>query len=318
MENPEKQTEPQRGLLKWQAITITLLICSALSIWGIYGFGVYGIALFVLTPLLLGSAPVLLSGPAQVSDRKTALKLGLLTLSLFLAGLLLFAIEGLICIAMAAPIGIALGLLGSIFAYEIIKSISGKSTPVLLIFCFLIPGTAFVERRQAPETTCVQTAIEINAPAAEVWKQVIAFPQLSEPSEWLFKAGIAYPINATIQGSGVGAIRHCNFTTGSFVEPITVWKEAELLAFSVTRQPAPMTELSFWDIDAPHLHDYFVSERGQFKLTPLPGDKTLLQGSTWYTHKIQPAFYWSLWSEYIVHRIHLRVLKHIRSQAEQQ
>ena len=125
-----------------------------------------------------------------------------------------------------------------------------------------------------------------------------------------------YPINATIQGSGVGAIRHCNFTTGSFVEPITVWNEPELLAFSVTQQPAPMTELSFWDIDAPHLHDYFVSERGQFKLTPLPGGKTLLQGSTWYTHKIQPAFYWSLWGEYIVHRIHLRVLKHIRREAE--
>jgi hypothetical protein len=54
-----------------------------------------------------------------------------------------------------------------------------------------------------------------------------------------------------------GAVRHCNFTTGSFVEPITVWDEPRLLKFEVVEQPAPMKELSFWDIDAPHLHDYF-------------------------------------------------------------
>jgi hypothetical protein len=42
-----------------------------------------------------------------------------------------------------------------------------------------------------------------------------------------------------------------------------VWNEGKLLKFDVLEQPAPMKELSFWNIDAPHLHDYFVS-KGQF------------------------------------------------------
>ena len=150
----------------------------------------------------------------------------------------------------------------------------------------------------------------------EVWKNVVTFPQLKKPEELLFRAGIAYPINAKIDGHGVGAVRYCNFTTGSFVEPITVWNEPELLAFSVKEQPAPMRELSFWDIDAPHLHDYFVSKKGQFRLIPLLNGKTKLEGTTWYYHDIKPSFYWQYWSEYIVHKIHLRVLKHIKTNAE--
>jgi hypothetical protein len=29
-----------------------------------------------------------------------------------------------------------------------------------------------------------------------------------------------------------------------------------------------------------------------------------------------PASYWHLWSDYIIHRIHSRVLEHIRTEAE--
>jgi hypothetical protein len=77
-----------------------------------------------------------------------------------------------------------------------------------------------------------------------------------------------------------------------------------------------MKELSFWDIDAPHLHDYFVSKQGQFKLTALPNGKTLLEGTTWYYHNIKPAFYWQLWSDHIIHKIHDRVLTHIKTNSE--
>ena len=77
-----------------------------------------------------------------------------------------------------------------------------------------------------------------------------------------------------------------------------------------------MKELSFYDINAPHLHHYFVSKQGQFKLTKLENGKTLLEGTTWYYHDIRPVFYWRLWSEYIIHKIHLRVLTHIKETTE--
>ena len=117
-------------------------------------------------------------------------------------------------------------------------------------------------------------------------------------------------------GHGVGAVRHCNFSTGSFVEPITVWEEPNLLKFSVDEQPEPMKEISFYEIHPTHLHDYWISKQGQFKLTALPNGNTLLEGTTWYVNKIKPNIYWTIWSDYIVHKIHQRVLEHIKAKAE--
>lgn len=140
--------------------------------------------------------------------------------------------------------------------------------------------------------------------------------KINEPTDLLFKAGIAYPINAKINGTGVGAIRHCNFSTGSFVEPITKWDEPNLLQFDVAEQPATMKELSFYNSQPDHLHGYFISKHGQFKLIKLTDKKTLLEGTTWYYNKIRPEVYWDLWSDYIIHKIHERVLNHIKVDAE--
>lgn len=301
---------------KWFSVLITTVISGFLSLWGIYSIGEYGIALFILTPFLIGFCSTILYGYKNEITKRQAIWLGFTTLTICTLALIIFAIEGLICIAMAAPIGILLTWIGSLIGYSLLKNSSNATPSALLLLITLIPLTSFVENKIEPELTSVTTSIIINAEPAEVWKNVIEFPELDTPTEFIFKTGIAYPINAKIVGKGIGSIRHCNFTTGSFVEPVTVWNEGKLLKFDVLEQPAPMKELSFWDIDAPHLHDYFVSKKGQFKLTKLKKGKTLLEGTTWYYHNIKPAFYWQIWSNYIVHKIHNRVLEHIKKNSE--
>ena len=301
---------------KWIAVGFTVTISGLLTLWGIYGIGQYGIALFILTPLFIGAGSTILYGLKKEITKREAWLIGLLTLGIFTAGLLVFAIEGLICIAMAAPFGLLLTWVGSLIGYAIINKTPNNAPSAMLILIGIIPTMAFIEKDSEPTLTSVVTSIEINSDPQTVWKNVVEFPQLDEPTEFIFKTGIAYPINAKIEGTGVGAVRHCNFTTGSFVEPITVWDEPRLLKFDVVEQPAPMKELSFWEIDAPHLHDYFVSKQGQFKLTLLPNGNTLLEGTTWYYHNIKPTFYWQLWSDYIIHKIHARVLTHIKKNAE--
>jgi hypothetical protein len=301
---------------KWLAVGLTVFISGLLTLWGIYGIGQYGIALFIFTPLFIGAGSTIIYGLKNKITYKQAWRIGFLTLGVYTAGLLIFAIEGVICIAMAAPIGVLLTWLGSLIGYVIIDKIPNNAPTTMLFLIGIIPTMAFIEKDSEPILVSVVTSIEINADPQTVWKNVIEFPQLDEPTEFIFKTGIAYPIDATIEGIGVGAIRHCNFTTGSFVEPITVWDEPHLLKFDVIEQPEPMKELSFWDIDAPHLHDYFVSKQGQFKLIDLPNGNTLLEGTTWYYHNIQPAFYWQLWSNHIIHKIHERVLIHIKKNAE--
>jgi len=48
----------------------------------------------------------------------------------------------------------------------------------------------------------------------------------------------------------------------------------------------------------------------------LPGGRTRLEGSTWYEYEIFPQDYWTLWSDLLIHRIHKRVLDHIKNLAE--
>lgn len=303
---------------KWTAMGITVIISGLLTYWGIQGIGVYGMALFILTPLFIGMAPVIIYGRKRPVTTKQARNIGFLTLGLFTVGLIVFAIEGLICIAMAAPIGLLLTWAGTLIGHSIIIKTPSSEATTIIILALTIPTTAFVEKRdkEALDLIEVTTSIVIDAKSEDVWKNVIEFPTLNEPTEFIFKTGIAYPIDAKIKGQGIGAIRHCNFSTGSFVEPITIWDEPKLLRFDVVENPAPMRELSFYDINAPHLHDYFVSKQGQFKLTKLENGKTLLEGTTWYYHDIRPVFYWRLWSEYIIHKIHLRVLTHIKETTE--
>lgn len=150
-----------------------------------------------------------------------------------------------------------------------------------------------------------------------MWRQVVAFSELPPAKEFVFRAGIAYPVRATLAGSGVGAVRRCEFSTGPFVEPITVWDENRHLAFDVVAQPHPMHELSpYRAIQPPHFDGFFHSERGEFRLSALPGGGTRLEGTTWYTQQLWPAAYWQVWSDYLLHAIHGRVLEHIRQEAE--
>lgn len=145
----------------------------------------------------------------------------------------------------------------------------------------------------------------------------MAFASIAPPQEWTFRAGIAYPIRAEISGTGVGAMRHCVFSTGAFLEPIEVWDVPRRLKFSVVSNPAPMEEWTpHGAIKPPHLQGFLMSNGGQFELTRLEGNQTRIEGTTWYRHHMWPAGYWQLWSDSVIHRIHLRVLSHIKQVSE--
>jgi hypothetical protein len=185
----------------------------------------------------------------------------------------------------------------------------------------LVPAMMVSEHaaKLEPPVISVTTSVVIDAPVSVVWKNVIAFPPLDPPKELMFRAGIAYPIGAKIEGEGVGAVRRCQFSTGEFVEPITTWDEGRLLAFNVASQPPSLRELSPWEIMPPHIeHNYMRSLHGQFRLTALNDHSTLLEGTTWYQNYFWPQAYWREWSDRIVHRIHMRVLEHVKQQAESQ
>jgi len=303
------------------AIGLTIAIGSLFTVLGTQVLQSYGWGLFVALPFCLGLFSVLVYSYHEPRTYSSCMAVSLMPIALLGVVLLLVMIEGVICILMAAPFALALAALGGMLGYAIQAGYwLNKGTPammsIVLLFTPAFQGAERLANLQA-ETFEVRTAIEVNAPPEKVWNEVVAFAEIPPPKELLFRAGIAYPIRAEIYGHGVGAVRHCIFSTGPFVEPIEVWDEPRLLKFGVTANPAPLNELSpYGNIQPAHLHGYFVSKQGQFLLTALPGGRTRLEGTTWYQHTMWPAAYWHLWSDYIIHRIHLRVLEHIRTQAE--
>jgi hypothetical protein len=228
--------------------------------------------------------------------------------------------EGAACLLMALPLAVPLGLLGGCVGWAMQARPSREiRTSLLLLPLLFSPAFSGMEALFRPPSPLleVRSSVDIAAPPQAVWNQVVAFSEIPEPTEWLFRAGVAYPIRARIQGRGPGAVRRCEFSTGPFIEPIQVWDEPRLLRFGVTRNPAPMNEWSpYGFLDTPHLHGYLESRQGQFLLTPLPNGYTRLTGTTWYKHGLWPAAYWTEWSDYIIHRIHMRVLEHIKAAAE--
>ena len=319
---------PLRGSFRqWigaTAIRSALFAVTATAVLGIFFVYVsvhllrqYGSTLFVGVPFYLGIMAALIHGSTKPRTLAELIIASLLSLVIVGAFLLIFATEGIVCLVLAAPIAVTESILGALIGYAFASARWRTSVTIGAPTALLLPFLFATEPHDALPIYKTTTQVVINMDVEAVWRQVIAFSEIPPPRELIFRAGVAYPVRARLDGNGVGAIRHCVFSTGEFVEPITMWNEPIQLSFDVLAQPDPMTELSpYGKIDTPHLHGYFNSKGGEFRLTALPGGRTLLIGTTWYENHFRPEMYWVWWEDYLLHSIHRRVLGHIKVEAQ--
>lgn len=300
------------------AILIAIMFVLPLGLLNVHMINEYGLALFLGLPFTLGAVSAYLFNYHSARRLGQSIGVALLAVSFALIAIFAFAMEGLLCLIMAAPIVYLIAIPGAIVGHALSQQLN-SGVPAMILLLLIAPAMMGFEAAmdERPPVFIVVTAVSIDASQQEVWDQLVAFSRMEEPDEFLFRAGISYPVRATIVGKGVGAVRYCEFNTGPFVEPITTWDEPTLLAFDVRSEPEPMTELSIYEhINAPHVEGFFHSLRGQFKLTTSDNGTVNLEGTTWYTHDIWPTWYWSIWSDAILHRIHGLVLEHIKADAE--
>jgi hypothetical protein len=207
---------------------------------GLLHRGMYGLTMFILLPVLLGGLASWVFRPT--TPWRTA-GLGALAVTAAGCSFLILGLEGLFCIVMTLPLALPLGAVGSLLVYYAEPSrVAARSGVAMLIL--LPPASIMWDSQARPPVFEVRSAITIAASPEQVWKHVVTFSELPEPKEWFFRAGLAYPKRARIEGSGTGAVRYCEFSTGRFVEPIEVWNEPRLLRFRVTENPAPLHEWS--------------------------------------------------------------------------
>lgn len=304
------------------AVAVTALLGVVVTSGAIRFVGNYGLTLFISLPFLMGYLAVLIYSRTQEANSSDVL--GVVSLSLLLTGfgIAAIAVEGIICLLMAAPLAWLVAMFGGLLAMLIHgRANSPESTPsmfaALVISLPILLGAEHVAPPPIPRFQ-VHTTIEIAAPPEVVWNRLVQFPALSAATEWPFRLGIAYPIEATLKGEGLTADRECRFSTGSFKEPILAWEPGKHFAFAVADEPLLMKETSpYENIHVRHLEDHdFQAERADFVLVRLPSGGTRLEGTTTYQNKMWPGQYWRLWTDAIIHTIHERVFHHVKELAE--
>ena len=311
--------EPDQIRAAFQGVGGGLVVGAVLAALWVLALHRYGGALFLGTPFSMCAAGGFFFNRRLARSPRATAAVGTLSVLLLGGGMLLFAFEGGLCLVMALPLAIPLGMAGALFGRFIALETTHTLLPgAALVLLLALPAGAVAESAlgEAPLREVV-SAVEVDAPPDKVWPNVIGFAELPPPKEWIFQTGIAFPVRARIAGEGVGAIRKCEFSTGPFVEPITAWEPPNRLAFSVTAQPPPMQEWSpYRHLHPPHLDGTLRSRRGEFRLLALSGGRTRLEGRTWYSVEMGPSVYWALWSDALIHRIHVRVLEHVKALSE--
>jgi len=223
---------------------------------------------------------------------------------------------------MAFPIAFLFAWVGGSIGYFIQRRpgalVAAPGTYVVVLLIAPLMMGAEAAGPQVPPTFEVRTTTEIDAPAEIVWQRLISFPALGAPTEWPFRAGVAFPIRSTLHGTGIGAKRDCQFSSGLFVETIVIWEQNRRLRFVISEAPPVMEELSpYGHIHTRHIDEhYFQPKDAEFTLVPIPGGRTLFEGVSHYQNRMWPSAYWRLWSDEIVRDVHLRVFQFVKQISE--
>ena len=282
-------------------------------------FGVYGYALFLISPFLIAVAVGYLANrEGGIGSGQTS---GLVCLAFLLgaAALLGFAFEGAICLVLASPLIAVIGLLGGWLGRSL-ATLGRRGRGTTLTSVAFIPILIVAEAVLPPRATFENIErIDIAAPPSAVWDAVVHMSAFNEPPQAPFRWGLAYPLRGEIVGNGVGALRRSVFSTGDALERVTAWRPGSELSFAVLQEPPAMREFSpFSHVNAPHRSGYFRTREVTFRLVPLLSGGTRLSLASIHDLDLEPALYWIPLAQWAVHANKLRVLQHLRGQAAPQ
>jgi len=236
---------------------------------------------------------------------------------------LLLLWEGLICIILWLPLVLVLSSFGGCIAgaaWRIFRS--DRSRNYCVAFIALIPfAAAPLEnlRAAATEIRTVDTHIDIQAPRQTVWDQIKSVPLITEQEQrfsFTHLLGFPRPLEARLEGEGVGAIRYATFEGGVlFIETITEWTTGHSLAFSIHADPANIPADTFDEhvtIGGP----FFDVLDGTYRIEDLGNGRFRLHLSSRQRLSTRFNFYSHLWTEYLMARLQTYILEVIKIRCE--
>lgn len=200
-----------------------------------FGFSDYGWGLFVLLPIVLG-----LSIGALPSKRLAYAGL-VITVIVFLIGLVTLGLEGYICIIMTLPIVLPFMFLGSIITHLVKRYDKLKMTdkaPVLFLPLFIfLCGSPIEKFIITNKEKVVEVKSEIILPYSnlQVYDAIKSVDTLIAELPFLMKIDLPVPQKCILEKEEVGGLRTCYFSGGKIVERITALEKGKILKMDVIK-----------------------------------------------------------------------------------
>ena len=312
-QDSEVNEEPSpRG---WQALVIALGITFVLMFLAILYVGKYSMTLFIGIPFSLGIIIAFMRDP-----KKMPLGLWFIPFSFIaiLVLLILLGVEGVICFTMAAPLMFLPFIFGSFIGYGIRRwDLNNKAS--VLIFLLVANPFSFVYELNNPSQieSVVTTSVVINAPVHRAWQNLTRPVDLGNNPNFFFKAGVTFPRSMQIVHRHDSLYLHCENNNGVGELLIIQMKEDSIMKFALQNEVIPMREMSIYkSINPKHLHGYFKTPYGQFRLIALGNNKCTLEASTSYSYKLSPVKYWQLWTDYLIDKMQSQVINSVKQATE--
>lgn len=299
-----------QGVIAGVALIVAAVLVSALTL------GSYGWSLFVFTPFLVGMATGYLVNRRLLLSWGSTVRLVLTAAALGTVALVALALEGLVCILLAAPLGAVAAVAGGAAGRAVARAAHGGSRPLASIA--LLPALFALEAAMPPVLPIASRAsTDIAASPQTVWSTLTGGGMIAGTPSLVGAAGLAYPVRGRLLGQGIGAVRLGEFSTGIARERVTEWVPGRRLAFAVLAQPPAMEEMSpYRRVHSPHVQGYFDTGTTRFTLTPLAGGGTRLDLDARHVMRIEPVLYWEPLARLAI-RINLsRVLDDLKQKAE--
>lgn len=244
-----------------------------------------------------------------------------LAVTLLVCAALALAIEGLICIIVILPLAIVLSSVGGVIA-GVVRRLRARSTIVLATVMFIPFIISPIEQQfDAPEEIrVVETSIDIVSTPRTIWENIRVVKPISPQelgSSFTHAIGFPRPIEATIDGEGVGAVRHATFEGDVlFIETVTVWVPDQRLEFSIKADPSiPPTT---FDEHVVVGGKYFDVLDGAYRIEPLSAGKCRLHLTSRQRVTTRFNFYSGIWTEWFMRDIQTSILAVIKARCEKQ
>jgi hypothetical protein len=281
---------------------------------------IMSIGFLFVVPLVVGFLSAFFAVRAGRRGPVTWLGTPVLTTVVLIGSAFLLFWEGIICLVMLLPVACAIAIIGGA-AGAFCAHRFGKTQ--LLCVAVLPFAVAAAEQWIGPpyEIREVATSITIHAAPSAVWRQIERVPPIrveEQPFSWSQKIGFPRPMEATLSGEGVGAVRHATFAGGVlFVETVTLWEPDRRLGFDIRADTVHIPPRTL-DEHVTIGGRYFDTLHGEYRIEPMPDGATLLHLTSRHRLSTTFNFYARIWTDAIMRDIQQNILYVIRNRCESQ